>query len=69
MISFHYLQLYVNSFALSATLVRAEAAQADQRASEMLPVFEQGIGRLPDARFIRQALDAATSLIEECEHC
>lgn len=66
MISFYYLQLYVNSFALSATLVRAEAAEALQANPTLPSVFQQGVGKLPDARFIRQALDAASSLIEEC---
>lgn len=66
MISFYYLQLYVNSFALSATLVRTQAAQAAHAVPGTLSVFQQGIGKLPDARFIRQALDAAMLLIEEC---
>lgn len=64
LISYYYLRLYLNSFAFSATLIRA-SSNADEDGPA--PVFKNGIGTLPDGRFITNAVDAASSLIRECD--
>ena len=62
--TYSYLRLYLNSFAFSATLMRAPSL-ADEEGPA--PVFKDGIGKLPDGRFITNAVEAACSLVRECE--
>ncbi|KAK5129400.1 hypothetical protein LTR08_003287 [Meristemomyces frigidus] len=65
-LSYEYLRLYVNAFAYQATLNRLVAqvqssSQPRQRSNPAFPFAD--IAATPDARFIYDAIDAATSLL------
>ncbi|KAJ5051420.1 uncharacterized protein L3040_001199 [Drepanopeziza brunnea f. sp. 'multigermtubi'] len=61
-LNFDYLRLYVNAFAYQATISRALTDQRDSQHNphRAVPLID---ATAPDARFIYEAIDAATSLL------
>ncbi|KDQ49197.1 hypothetical protein JAAARDRAFT_43035 [Jaapia argillacea MUCL 33604] len=71
-ISFHYLRLYISSFAFQAHVQRAAptALQAMKDEGDKKPfddlIFPRGVTGSPDAKFILEGINAATELVKIC---
>ncbi|KAG6021923.1 hypothetical protein E4U41_002362 [Claviceps citrina] len=63
-LSFEFLRLYINAFAFQANLNRAAAGSTQEggRGNASEPLFSNVAGK-PDARFIYESIDAASSLL------
>ncbi|KLO12871.1 hypothetical protein SCHPADRAFT_928922 [Schizopora paradoxa] len=65
-INFHYLRLYIYAFAFQAHVQRSVSTSEDGKKVAETVIFPRGPMGSPDARFILEAIDAATDLLKIC---
>ncbi|KAI5118828.1 hypothetical protein M0805_009406 [Coniferiporia weirii] len=65
-ISFHYTRLYIYAFAFQAHVQRCTSTSEDGKKIADNVIFPRGPMGSPDARFILEAIDAATELLHIC---
>lgn len=64
-LSYDFLRLYINAFAFQATLNRAvDRARQSSSSSAVRGALFPNVAGSPDARFIYESIDAASSLLE-----